>query len=293
MQKKVTYSILLLFGYLSYAQFECPTINTPLDGEIDVPVDIVISWDPVPDVPSYLISLGTTPDGTDIVDNQNVGGATFTPELGLPENTDIYVTITLFFFNQENIVCPSEMFRTEEVTTPPPCTAIASPSDGDTEVTIFPTIAWNHAPTATGYEISLGTAPGTWDILDDFVIENALAFEPSTPLPYETEIFVRIIPFNENGPSETSCQEFSFTTEAEVMLPACAKLISPADGEVNVALTPLLEWNDVLGADGYRISIGTNATENNILDNGAYTTNATEVIDFFTQPNVLCDHRAF
>lgn len=280
MQKKIPILVLLLIGSFAHAQFECPTITTPLAGSVDVPVSTTISWMAVDGVPSYLISLGTSPGGTDIVDNQSTGSPSFTPEFGLPENTDIYVTITLFFFNQDNIECPSEMFQTEDVTLPPICTEIVFPMNGDSEVNLVPTISWNHSDTATGYGISIGTASGNWDIIENLIIENALFYEPATELPAETEIFVRIIPFNENGTPLENCQIYSFTTEDKAIVPICTILTSPVDGEVNVPLTPLLEWDPVPNADGYRISIGTSATNNNILDNGSYPDNFTEVIDF-------------
>ena len=279
MQKKLLMIIAFLSGGLAYAQFECPILTSPILNATNVPVDITITWEPVAGVPSYLISLGTTPGGTDITNNQTVGAASYTPELGLPEDTDIYVTITLFFFNAENITCPSEMFRTEEVTTPPPCTTLFSPNDGMNDVSTMTPISWNRAPTATGYRVSMGTAERSRDLLDNFLIEDALSYEPNFQFPFETEIFVLIIPFNENGIPLQPCEEFSFTTQSEVVLPLCTSLSSPADGEVNVPLNPILEWNIVPEAEGYRVSIGTVATENNILDNGAYSINTTEVFD--------------
>ena len=280
MQNKITFLILFFIGSIVHAQFECPTITIPLDGDVDVPVSTTISWTAVDGVPSYLISLGTVPGGTDILDNRSTGSPSFTPELGLPENTDIYVTITLFFFNDDNIECPSEMFRTEDVTVPPICTEIISPIDGAINVSQVPTISWNHADTATGYNISIGTAPGNWDITENLVIENALFHEPTTELLPETEIFVRIIPFNENGPPLENCQVYRFITKEKAIVPVCTQLTSPFDGEVNVPLRPLLEWDLVPNADGYRVSIGTSATSNNIVENGAYPDNFTEVIDF-------------
>lgn len=280
MLKRCLFFVLILVGYLANAQYECPTLTTPLDGGIDVAVNVEISWSEVSGIDGYLISLGTTPGGTDIVDNRTVTSASFTPELGLPENTNIYVTITLFFFDQDNVICPSEMFRTENVTTPPLCTFISVPTDGATDVFTNTTIAWNYAPTASGYLLSLGTVSGGTDIIDNAIILDVLSYEPTSELPPETEVFVQIIPFNENGPATLVCQEFSFITEAAVILPTCATLISPADGDINVPLTPLLEWNSVPEADGYRVSIGTTPSDNNILDNGAYSNNNTEVIDF-------------
>jgi len=277
---KLVASLFFFFlAYSAFAQFECPILSSPIDGEIDVPVDATISWTAVDGVDGYFISVGTSVNGTDIIDNQATGSPFFTPDFGLPENANLYVTITLFFFDDDDIICPIGMFRTEDVTTPPLCLNEIIPANGSTDVSISPTISWQQVSTATGYLLSLGSSSGIYDIIIDELIQGALLYEVIEELPFETEIFVRLIPTNENGVAQ-NCQEFSFTTEAEVFRPSCTQLTSPADGEVNVPLTPLLEWDEVPGADGYKISIGTSATENDILVNGSYSENAIEVIDF-------------
>ena len=86
---------------------------SPIEGASNVPVESAISWEPVVGVTGYIISIGTTPGDTDVVNEQQVGNDTsFTPSEGLPENTTVYVTLTLFFFNQDNVVCPSQAFTT-------------------------------------------------------------------------------------------------------------------------------------------------------------------------------------
>ena len=108
MLKKLLRILFLFFSVGAIAQ-TCPQLLNPTPGATGVAVETVIAWEEVPGVPGYRVSLGTTPGGDDIVSNQLVGSATFfVPELGLPENTQIHVTITLFFFdNTPDFVCPS------------------------------------------------------------------------------------------------------------------------------------------------------------------------------------------
>ena len=110
MLKKLLTILFLLFSLGAVAQ-ACPQLLNPLAGATDVPVETVIAWEEVPGVPGYRISLGTTPGGDDIVSNELVGSATvYVPELGLPENTQIFVTITLFFFDNISICELSSIF---------------------------------------------------------------------------------------------------------------------------------------------------------------------------------------
>jgi gliding motility-associated-like protein len=260
MQKKLLYLAAFLVGLSSYGQTACPRPNGPENGDVGVPVDAVISWTAVEGVPGYLISLGTS-----------------------PENTDIYITIVLFFFDRDNIECVSEMFTTEDVTTSPDCTSPRFPVNGLTDVDVGTTISWNYAPKATGYRLTIGTSPGTGDILDNENMVGFTFYRPETDLPVDREIFVRIIPYNKNGNASWPCEEFSFTTSASQALPGCTELSSPANGAINVPLTPFLEWPEVPEADGYTVSVGSSPFHNDVLDEVRFTKNSTFVIDF--EPN--------
>ncbi len=278
MKRKLLLFIVLCHGFMAMAQ-ECPALLNPLDGATNVPVTTAISWEAVTGVPGYIISIGTTPGASDIV-NQNVGGATsYTPPLGLPENTLLYVTITLFFFNQSDIICPAGSFTTEDVTTAPGCTTLSIPADGATDVNIETNISWAYAPTATGYTLSLGTTPGGGEILNNQALGNVLFYNPPADLPTNTQIYVSVIPTNENG-SASPCAEQSFTTGDVVVLPGCTTLLSPVNGAINVPLTPLIEWTPVPGADGYRVTIGFSPFTSEVLDNVVFTSSSTFVIDF-------------
>ncbi|MEA1787108.1 T9SS type B sorting domain-containing protein [Arenibacter sp. GZD96] len=282
MLKKLLCIFSIFLGLWSSAQ-QCPVLTNPLNGATNIPVTTTISWTPVLGVPGYLISLGTTPGGTDIIDNRSVGSSTtFTPPLGLPDDTLIYVTLTIFFFNSPNVVCASQSFRTVDVTTPPPCTNLRTPLANATDVNGATNIVWNQAPTATGYRLSIGTTPGSGNILNNADVGNVLTYDPPSDFPPNTPIFVQITPYNENG-NAVNCAEESFITGALAALPTCTSLISPANGALNVPLTPLIEWNAVPGATSYRVSIGTAPFLEDILGNAIFFTNSTFVLDF--EPN--------
>ncbi|PWL38275.1 hypothetical protein DKG77_08330 [Flagellimonas aquimarina] len=283
MLKKLLYIGLLLAPVLVNSQ-SCPSLLSPIAGSTNVPVEATIVWDEVPGVPGYRISLGTTSGGDDIVSNQLVGSATFfSPPFGLPENTQIFVTITLFFFdNQGDIVCPSIPFTTESITAVPECANLSSPINGATNVNASTNISWAYAPRASSYEIDLGTSAGNNDLGTFNNSGNQLFVNPPANLPTNTQVFVEIRSFNAIGQS-IGCITQSFTTADIVLNLGCTTLISPRNGDSNVALTPVLEWVPVSGASGYRVSIGTTPDDNNILQDGLFTNNRTLVIEF--EPN--------
>ncbi len=282
--------ILLICSFLLYAlglwSQECPgtVLVSPVSGSTDVAVNTAITWNSVPGVPGYIISIGTTPGGGEVVSQVSVGNATtYVPPLGLPDNSQIYVTITLFFFQGiAPIQCNSESFTTVDITTPPGCTSMGTPSDGATNVNIGSNISWAYSPTATGYRLSLGTAPGLGDILNNQDLGNVLSYNPPGDLPVSTTIYVQITPYNENG-DLSPCTEQSFTTGDLATLPGCTSLINPSDGAINVPLTPNLEWAEVAEATGYLVTLGSSPFSSEVLDNVSFPTNSTFVLNF--EPN--------
>lgn len=284
MQQKLLYFTIFLVGSLSYGQFACPTPTGPTNGDTNIAVDSVITWNAIEGVSSYLISVGTRPGGTDIAEQSSTGSSTsFRPVVGLPEETDIYVTLSLFFFDRPNIECSEFSFRTEDVTDPPDCTTPQFPVEGLTDVDVGTTISWNYAPKATGYRLTLGTSADAKDILDGEEIVRAVLYDPTNDLPPDTEIFAQIVPYNENGTAIGPCSVFRFRTRVPEVLPSCSRLISPANGAVDVSLNPVLEWGPVPEAAGYKVSIGSSPTQNNILDNAIFGAISTPVIEF--EPN--------
>jgi hypothetical protein len=163
MVKKLLSLVCILQVALSMGQ-ECPILSIPRSGDSDVPVTTEIRWNAIEGVPGYIISIGTTPGGTDIVNGRSVGSATgYIPPLGLPDTSQVYVTLTLFFFDRHNISCPSTSFRTVDVVDTPSCTALRNPVNGAINVNVGNNIVWNYAPTATNYRLSLGTSEGATD----------------------------------------------------------------------------------------------------------------------------------
>ncbi len=89
-------------------------VTAPIDGAIDVVLDPVITWDPATGFPDgYLVSIGTTPGGTDIVNNQDVGNVLTFASPTLAYDTTYYITITPYNASGNATGCSSSSFTTE------------------------------------------------------------------------------------------------------------------------------------------------------------------------------------
>lgn len=273
--KKKIIGFLFLISGIGLQSQECTGISSPLDGSANIAVDATITWPAVAGVNGYLLSLGTSPGGVDILERKATGIDNFyKAPVGLPENTQIYASLSILLFNAQPELCSQISFRTVDVTTAPPCTILVAPDDNASNVTIVTDIIWSYAPTATGYSLSLGTVPGGKDILNDSDVGNVLLFDPDQDLPQDTQIYVTVIPYNENG-NMGICTEESFKTGPAPF--ACDPRINELTAET-VYLRPQIDFPAVAGlcstdlpyiidtdavADGfrwYKANIGSNET---------------------------------
>lgn len=285
MMKNLLWITGLLITQLLSSQ-NCPEPNYPLDGATGIPVDVTLQWTPVPGVTAYNIVIGTTPNGSEIVSSTSTGQNTFfQPPQGLPENSTIYVTLSVFIISQGSTTCTNYSFTTADVTTPPECTIILSPQDGASNIPVSSSLRWAYSPTATGYRLYLGTSPNGAEVANGIEIEQGLQWNPPSDLLPETTYYLRLIPYNENGDAtqngNTACEMFEFTTGAVATLPVCPVVSFPQDGATNVPLSPIISWEGIAGAEGYLISLGTSPQANDILNRADLRgTTETGVLDF-------------
>ncbi|MFS4468608.1 BspA family leucine-rich repeat surface protein [Maribacter sp. 2210JD10-5] len=256
---------------------ECTVLTSPLNGDTDVPVNTNITWEPALYARGYRLTVGTSPIGNDIVDDETINDETsyeFTSDF----NTGDVVYVTIIPFNDEGDAvgpCTEESFTiSSDPATIPDCTNLNEPLNGDNDVEITTDLSWNPISNADGYRLTVGTTTGGNDLVDDEDVGNSLIYEFSTDLPEDTDIFVTVTPYNDEGDA-MSCVEESFDTELIPVPPSCTNLISPANNDTDVPIDTNLSWTPVDGATGYLVSVGTTSggieVENNI-DVGNMTT---------------------
>ena len=92
----------------------CTVMNVPVNGATGVPADVVIHWPhSVGNQSGYYISIGTTLNGTDIVNHLNVGNNnSYDHPTSYAYATTFYVKINPYWANGENTTCASQNFTT-------------------------------------------------------------------------------------------------------------------------------------------------------------------------------------
>ncbi len=119
--------------------------------------------------------------------------------------------IILYVYDNLNLGCDSEHSFELTITSEISCTILASPLSGETDVPVNTNLTWNSISEATGYRLSVGTSSNDSDILNSFDVGNVLSYSLPLNLPENTQIFVKISPYNEEL-EVLSCSEESFNT---------------------------------------------------------------------------------
>ncbi len=148
---------------------------------------------------------------------------------------------------------------------PPGCTSLTFPAPLSSNVDINENLTWNPAGGATGYRLTIGTSPTNGSILNNVDVGLITTYDPVNPLPFNTTIYVKIVPYNAQGDA-TGCSNQTFTTEPNTA-PQCTQVTQPANGSTNVSVDVIIKWNHSVGNQtGYKISIGTTLNGTQILN---------------------------
>lgn len=95
---------------------QCTKLVEPLNGSANIAAQSKLDWNYAPLATGYLLSVGTTPNGTDVFDALDVGNVlSFEPSGGLPANRPIYATLTPYNDVGNAISCAEERFTTTAV----------------------------------------------------------------------------------------------------------------------------------------------------------------------------------
>ncbi|MEP1221129.1 T9SS type B sorting domain-containing protein, partial [Maribacter dokdonensis] len=238
---------------------DCVPSTVPSNNANNINTSTNISWSAASGASGYILSIGTTLNGSEILNNVDIGNnLSYDPPTDLPAETAIYINIIPYNRIGMAMGCSTISFTTAAAAVLPACTSMISPIDGETNVPLSPTLQWNAVENATGYRVSIGTTPFDTNILDNAILFNTstvvVDFEPNRTF------FITIVPFNEAGEA-MGCTQETFST-----LLGCGPYFDPISGDL-IVLNPQLTFPDTISicdgnelnkitatdeADGYR-----------------------------------------
>ncbi len=88
----------------------CNTLVSPVDGEAEVPQDAVLSWEPIPGALGYLLNIGLSPEGGEVLNSLDVGLVSSYQPGDLPLGDTLFVSITPYYEEGTAEACPEVSF---------------------------------------------------------------------------------------------------------------------------------------------------------------------------------------
>ncbi|MDC8103053.1 T9SS type A sorting domain-containing protein [Chryseobacterium sp. B21-037] len=105
-------SVITFLGLTANPIAACPVITYPSNNSTFIPLSPTINWNNTSGATSYKVSIGTTPGGTDVVNQQSVATNSFTPAAPLSANTNYYLRVVSVSAAGESSGCTEITFKT-------------------------------------------------------------------------------------------------------------------------------------------------------------------------------------
>lgn len=182
----------------------CVDVTFPSNNAVINNIVPVVNYNSVSNASSYKISLGTTPGGTDIINNVNNWRSLsygIPLSAGLQFNTTHYLTVTSVNPMGDSVGCQSVSFNTGMPSCP--VTRPATFTAGNVN------LHWNAVSGASGYTVSMGSSPGATDLIDNQDVGNVVTYQPNVTLNPATTYYFTVKSYHGSYTSQ-GCTESMF-----------------------------------------------------------------------------------
>lgn len=183
----------------------------------------------------------TTIQSLTITDNPNLSECDvkcICDYLGLPD--------PLVNIQNNDTGCQSEEEVDEKCGLHPSCTFLTDPIDGQSNVLVNSQLNWMGIPEASGYHLSIGLSPDEFDLLDAFDVGPDTFYNNFFNYPCQSEIFVKIEPYNQEGVA-FACVIESFTTEVEADAGINVNICEGTSTQLQASGGNIVTWNPMAG----------------------------------------------
>ncbi len=183
----------------------------PEDGATGLSNALTLTWNNLPNVLSYAVQIATDPGFQQVISGASGLQDTTYQVAGLAFNTAYHWRVQATNDVGAGPWSEAWTFMTLDLQ-PPPQPVQFAPANGATEVSTYPTFAWNPADAAESYRLEVSTSP-TFSALDYTIVVNATSHVIDTSLEglnLAQSYFWRVTAINPAG--EGTSTVWSFTT---------------------------------------------------------------------------------
>ncbi|MGB3017845.1 MAG: hypothetical protein WBC65_08560, partial [Ignavibacteria bacterium] len=249
-----------------------PLLISPSNGSINIFTTPLLDWNAA-NATSYRVQVSTDSlFGSTVIDQSNVTSSQYRIDtLVLNHNTKYFWRVKGINISVTGPWSLVSNFRT--ITQLPLTPILSSPANGAINVSVTPLLDWETVINAYAYRAQIARDLNfSSTVFDQSGITQSQISVQSSVLRNDTTYYWRIYGQNSFGTGQWS-SIWEFTTID--FLPAAPTLIVPANGSINVTLTPALTWAAVSGAISYRLQVSTDSLFNNNVVNASNLTSVT------------------
>lgn len=145
-----------------------------------------------------------------------------------------------------NTGCNSKDEVDEKCGLHPSCTSLTVPIDGQSNVLVNSQLNWMRIPEASGYHLSIGLAPGNYDLIEGFDVGVDTFYNNPFNYPCQSEIFMKIEPYNQEGVA-FACVEESFSTEVDADAGTDTNICEGTSIQLQAGGGTIVTWNPMVG----------------------------------------------
>ncbi|MCX6156853.1 MAG: hypothetical protein NTY74_02615 [Ignavibacteriae bacterium] len=235
-----------------------PILLSPINGAVNISLTPTLNWNPVSNAGFYRLQVSTVNTfATTVIDVTGLVNAGFAIQPGTLQNGVQYywrVNAT----NTGGTSNWSTVWNFTTIVAAPSAPNLLLPLNAATGVSTQPTMDWSDVSGATSYHLQI-SFNNTFNALalDQSGITVSTFAVGAGILSGTTQYFWRVSASNVGGEGLWS-SVFNFTTT--IGAPAAPSLVTPPNNSTGISLTPLLDWNNVIGATTYRVQLSTSPT---------------------------------
>ena len=262
MKKIFTISLFLILcsciTSLTYATLPTPVLLAPANNATNVALPVNFSWNASAGATFYRLQIYI---GINLVEDiTNIGGSAYI-DTTLLGNTQYRWRVRAYSPTDSSAFSGYFVFTT--AIAPPPAPVLISPPNNGVNVSITPLMDWSDAPNAQTYHLEVSFDPNFTSFVLNIpgLSSSQYQITSTNQLGNSTLYYWRVNATNTGGTSPWSAT-WSFTT---IPAPPPPLLLLPANGAVNVVLTPTLTWQSLSGGSTFHLKIATDNGFSNVV----------------------------
>lgn len=251
--------------YQQSAPTAIPQLVTPSNNSAGIPIEANFDWNEIPNSDYYRVQISTDQNFSNITFDTNIYSSS---QFTISDN-HLYNNSTYFWRLNSNNAAGSGPWSPGwrfSVLTRPDVPVLVTPANGSNGNPTSLYLSWKEVPTAASYRVQIAQDSKFMNTVLD--VDNLTA--PQLNLSGERIQNNMVYFWRVNATNVAGTVPWSDVWSVgigNVQPPVPPELLSLPNGSIGQSLTPMLDWNDVLGASEYSIIIASDLNFLNVVVN--------------------------